>query len=136
MSLNERLDKLMARNAKAAIAHHGERGSFITKAGALLTPIVQTPVSLSWNEIPQSLNEFEGLGHQVARREATFVVLFEHLAANVAPAIDDKLALTSGPAAGTWFIISIEARDSAAITVRARLDTARRSNAPGAVTAP
>jgi len=136
MSLNERLDKLMARNAKTALGHHGERGAFVTKAGALLTPVVQTPALLSWNELPLTLDEFAELGHQVARREALFVILLDQLAANVVPAIDDTLVLTTGPATGTWTIIGIESRDVAAITVRARMDKARRSNAAGAVTAP
>ena len=135
MSLNERLDKLMERNARFALGHHGERGAFITKAGALLNPVLQTPLLLSVNELPLALDEFEGMGHQVARREALFVILPDQLDANVVPAIDDTVVLTTGPAAGTWTIIGVESRDAAAITVRARLDKARRSNAPGAVTA-
>lgn len=129
MSLNDRLDKMMARHVAYAVNHAGERGQFIAKGDT-----TGSPVLVSIIESPSGLVELgNDLGHQSAQREATIALPVDAVAS---PAIDDAVTIARGVYAGTWTIISIDSIDAAVVTVRARLVKARRSNAAGSRMAP
>lgn len=129
MSLNDRLDKMMARHVAYAAGHSGERGVYFVKGQTTGTPTI-----MAFIEAAAGLVELgNDLGHQSARREATATLPTADIAS---PAIDDAVTIASGVYAGTWTIIAIESVDAAAITVRARLEKGRRSNAAGSRMAP
>jgi hypothetical protein len=125
MSLNSRLDRLMQRHVAIGCDFSGERATWYAKGATT----GGTPVTVQLTELPGELAELgDNMGHQVKRREATILIPADIVPA---PDIDTSIVISSGVYAGAWVVIGIDTTDAAATTVRARFDTARRSNAAG-----